>query len=92
LTIINKYKKSLSILLCIIYSITQIWISELMLLHIPKPIYDGAQYVTAAYNMAKYNVSSVSTLDAPNVTPDLVREPITSFLISLPMRIIKIDN
>lgn len=63
-----------------------------MLRNIPPPIHDGAQYVTAAYNMAKYNVSSVSTLDTPNVTPDLVREPITSFLISLPMRVMKIDN
>lgn len=51
-----------------------------------RPVYDGAQYFAMAYNMAKYNVSSVSTADTPTVKPDDLREPVTSFLISLGMR------
>ena len=91
--LINRNKKSYSFALVVLYAIIQAWIcTELNKNNIPPPVHDGAQYVTAAYNMAKYNVSSVSLLDSANVAPDLVREPVTSFLISLPMRLMKLDS
>lgn len=59
---------------------------------VSQPLYDSAQYVTMAYNMAKYNVSSISTDDTPQIQPDYFRGPAPSFLLSLPMRMMNLDR
>ncbi|HEV8014402.1 MAG TPA: glycosyltransferase [Stellaceae bacterium] len=51
-----------------------------------QPIYDGAQYFSMAYNMAKYDISSTSEDDNPAIPVDHVREPLPSFLMSLFVR------
>src|SRR5438105_15884098 len=51
-----------------------------------QPLYDSADYVTMAYNMARYNTASVSTVDSLAVKPDSFREPAPSFVLSLPIR------
>ena len=87
------FRQPFSFVMVILCALTQVWICESVVKNfLPAPEYDSADYVTVAYNMAKYNVSSISKLDSANVTPDIAREPVTGLLLSLPMRVMEVGN
>jgi hypothetical protein len=68
-----------------------LWLSSSYLVP-TRPMYDSEEYFAMAYNMAKYGVSSKGLDDSSAVRPDMFREPGTSFLMSLPLRGIDLEQ
>lgn len=85
-------KNITSLILLFLMVLLNIWLSLVYSTTIPRPQYDSEQYFVMAYNMAKYGVSSVSTEDDSGVKPDSFREPVPSFILSIPLRAMDLNQ